>query len=172
MFLAGSVGSSSGGSVTRSLDLGLTWGVTYLGGNVIAPIGSGVNAGTIAFNGKIVIGGGGAITVPIAYSDYVEAGAGIVNSGSNSNGSFVQFADGTMLGMGQYTTSGATVSWTFPVAFISPPFTWAQGYTQAGISFYISVGAPSDTAGNGYAAFTIGGAANYPFWGYEIGRWR
>ena len=113
----------------------------------------------------------------LMFNIYVDSSGNVTSddwqiSGSNSNGRFVQFADGTMLGMGQYTTSGSAVSWTFPVAFISPPFTWAQGYTQSGLSFYISVGAPSDTAGNGYAALTVGGAANYPFWGYEIGRWR
>ena len=57
----------------------------------------------------------------------VVAGGDIVSSGSNSNGSYIQFADGTMecwlLGFVTYFQNSNFTSgtWTFPVPFVSAP---------------------------------------------------
>ena len=112
------------GNIARSLDLGLTWGVLYGDGltvNVLSTYGYTV---CISNLGKIIVAGRDATTgIPIVYSDYVEAGAGIVESGSNSNGSFIQFADGTMecryTSMPGQIAHAATL--TFPVPFIAAP---------------------------------------------------
>src|SRR5208282_982254 len=98
------VACTNGGQVARSLDLGLTWGVQYGSNSTITVLST--NIFTIAKNGlgRFVIGGYDSSNIPISYTDYVEAGAGIVNSGSNSNGSFVQFADGTMIMRGMIIT--------------------------------------------------------------------
>src|SRR5208282_3675881 len=115
------VACTNGGQVARSLDLGLTWGVQYGSNSTITVLST--NIFTIAKNGlgRFVIGGYDSSNIPISYTDYVEAGAGIVNSGSNSNGSFVQFADGTMImrGMIITPTASAGVVFTPPAAFIN-----------------------------------------------------
>jgi hypothetical protein len=48
-------------------------------------------------------------------------GSGIVETGTNANGSFTKFADGTMICIapGFASASGAAATWTFPAAFAS-----------------------------------------------------
>ncbi len=48
-------------------------------------------------------------------------GSGIVETGTNANGSFTRFADGTMICVldGFASASGAAATWTFPAAFAS-----------------------------------------------------
>lgn len=46
----------------------------------------------------------------------------IVQSGSNANGSFIRYADGTQICSAWVTSSSAgNVTWTFPMAFVSAP---------------------------------------------------
>ena len=122
------VAGTTNGKCSRSLDLGLTWGITYGANNAAQILGTSIYAIATNGNGRFVVGGYGT-TYSIAYSDYVEAGAGIVNSGSNSNGSYIQFADGTMecwyVSSNLLTTNGggspvcySSTSFTFPISFV------------------------------------------------------
>lgn len=65
------------------------------------------------------------------------AGAVIVDSGSNTNGSWVRWSNGLQV-CWQTTTAvfsnsvrSADIDWTFPVAFKSPPFVAANSYNSA-----------------------------------------
>ncbi len=80
-------------------------------------------------------------------SQGLTTGGHIIESGSNANGEYVKFADGTMIctlrknvtiALESYAAGGAalaqgTTNWTFPVAFSSPPtvtcgqFQWGTG---------------------------------------------
>jgi len=162
------------GNACRSLDLGLTWGITYTNNNVESVLTTYIYS--IASNGinRIVVAGYDSSGISIAYSDYVEAGAGIVNSGSNSNGSFVQFADGTMECRAYIPGSTYGSTQTFPGAFTARPeglsltpdlndagaYFFLQPYNVLAYSFQVN----SRTAGGGTGSFGI----NY----IAIGRWR
>ncbi len=125
------------GNTCRSLDLGLTWGTEYGDNQTTIPAGMNIVYG-LAFSsawgrdGRFYAGGNitSSFYAGVVYSDYVEAGAGIVESGSNSNGSYVKYADGTMVqvgGGGPYTTGTTSYNGfyivdftlTFPVPFFS-----------------------------------------------------
>jgi hypothetical protein len=116
--------ASTTGKVTRSLDMGLTWGIKYGSGSYVTVLATSVYSLASNGLGRFYIGGYDTVGAsPIAYSDYVEAGAGIVNSGSNSNGSYVQYADGTMrCRFGLYIAAAGSATWTFPVPFIATDY--------------------------------------------------
>ena len=123
IFMLAASKSLTDGAAVRSLDLGVTWGVRYNDNgrkSVFADACFG-----IGFDGgkRFMLGGFSIVgDVPIAYTDYVEAGAGIVESGSNSNGSYIKFDDGTMecrfASVGKLAHASTV---TFPVPFISAP---------------------------------------------------
>ncbi len=80
--------------------------------------------------------------------------AGIIERGSNANGEYVRFADGTQIcwtlntsGPGITTGAGVEITWNFPAAFLSAPtLTGSGGVTTAGttgIAARISVGLPA-----------------------------
>ena len=81
--------------VARSLDLGVTWGIKNGDLSTASPISSWVYTIAISPAGNAILGGIDAGNT-LAYTDYVEAGAGIVESGSNTNGSYIKFSDGTI----------------------------------------------------------------------------
>ncbi|MGN5077383.1 hypothetical protein ACTG2C_22415 [Aeromonas veronii] len=57
----------------------------------------------------------------VSQSSGVPTGA-IIERGKNANGSFIKFADGTLLCWKEITSSaGSAPSWTFPVAFLVTP---------------------------------------------------
>lgn len=57
----------------------------------------------------------------VSETDGVPTGA-IVQSGSNANGSFIRYADGTQICSAWVTSSSAgNVTWTFPMTFVSAP---------------------------------------------------
>ena len=129
VFVAGGVGVAA-----RSLDLGLTWGINYGSNSTVTVLSTYLYA--IASNGagRFVVVGYDISNVSIAYTDYVEAGAGIVSSGSNSNGYYIQFADGTMecwyVSSNLLTTNGnyqnpiyysSGAVFTFPIPFVGNP---------------------------------------------------
>ena len=170
------------GTVARSLDLGLTWGVQYNINSTLTVLTTYIDA--IASNGqaRFVVGGLDTSNISLAYTDYVEAGAGIVSSGSNSNGSYIQFADGTMeewAVKASITTSVAdgavyvnSVTVTFPIAFVgslpiiitgslqNANMTWGgmtQGLTLATTNIYV-VGPANSCSG-------------YPFY-IAVGKWK
>ena len=107
----------------------------------------------------------------------------IVESGSNANGSYVKFADGTMICHGKtadattsnaagavfYNGSGFTV--TFPVAFYAAPTVFASAESSAGIV----IGARITSVGTaGAMLFLIGSIATnsgHLTW-IGIGRWK
>jgi hypothetical protein len=70
----------------------------------------------------------------------VRVGASIVNAGSNANGTYIQFDDGTMIQYGVITwatvgTTGIEITVTFPTSFIN------TGYSETAM-----IGDPSSTA--------------------------
>ncbi|MBA4274031.1 MAG: hypothetical protein C0436_00095 [Alphaproteobacteria bacterium] len=79
-------------------------------------------------------------------------GAGIIESGSNSNGSYVKFSDGTMECWGTYTvifsntvTAGAII--TYPQPFISPPsFNHNANDHQSGVGYLLPASSVNPTS--------------------------
>jgi hypothetical protein len=69
----------------------------------------------------------------------------IIERGSNANGEYVKFADGTLIctltttgtALAIGTSTNATLTWTFPIAFIvSPDFVNVTGSPDADVDFY------------------------------------
>ena len=64
--------------------------------------------------------------------------AGIIGSGSNANGSFIKFSDGTMICKtyvaSQTTDSTGRVTWTFPAAFLTGEIPTVTVSTVASLS--------------------------------------
>ncbi len=56
----------------------------------------------------------------VSQSDGVPTGA-VIERGSNANGSYVKFADGTMIATFNATLSSGSYTWTYPVAFAAAP---------------------------------------------------
>lgn len=114
----------------------------------------------------------------------------IVGSGSNANGSYLQFSDGTMIcwysyrvtasnskfatSYGSIYHNGAT-TWTFPVKFTGVPKIIATAYLKGGIGGFNITTVPNDTAIAGYEySFTSYdfGAGNAGVDFVAIGRWK
>ncbi|UBB15409.1 hypothetical protein [Comamonas odontotermitis] len=120
----------------------------------IAAGGTGVSAGTVA-DVRTALGLGSAAVAPIlgtvSQSGGVPTGA-IVQRGSNANGEFVRFADGTMICQHSFTESlnlntqasgfyFATQGWTFPATFAVAP----QVIPQTRIGSQLTPMAPGDS---------------------------
>ncbi len=96
-------------------------------------------------------------------------GTSIISSGSNANGYWIQYADGTMMeatnGSMTFSVSGSTISWTFPLPFTTTyyatlfPANWNAVWYSNGFST-TSVNAGSNTFSGSVLAY-----------GYAIGRW-
>lgn len=75
--------------------------------------------------GNIAVGLESTYYTPILVSEYqmADLGAGIIESGQNSNGSYVKFSDGTMIQHAKtaYTGAYAVIAVTFPASFVAPP---------------------------------------------------
>jgi hypothetical protein len=83
----------------------------------------------------------------------------IIERGSNSNGEFVRFADGTQICLRTasltatavtnapfyYTTSGDEITWTYPASFISTPMVMGS-CTSANLAFFGSSRAVGSTS--------------------------
>jgi len=114
----------------------------------------------------------------------------IVGYGSNANGSYLQFSDGTMIcwysyrvtasnsyfqtAYGSIYHNGAT-TWNFPVKFTGVPKIIATAYLKGGIGGFNITTVPNDTAIAGYeysfAKYDFGaGNAGVDF--VAIGRWK
>jgi len=108
------------------------------------------------------------------------AGVAIAASGSNSNGAYAKFADGTMICTHKLVSSGsADVTWTYPVAFVSGNVPAFAG-TNAGVSPDADGGRILTNAGhvrtNTYIKFHAyilanGGRSTSTFQMSAIGRW-
>jgi photosystem II stability/assembly factor-like uncharacterized protein len=177
---------TSDGYTARSIDLGLSWGVKYGDSStltVLATLGYSV---CITSNGRVVIAGRDTVSsLPIAYSDYVEAGAGIVESGSNSNGSWIKFADGTMECWGLtgqiMTTTGwggglyysAYVYFNLPATFIEDPLIVGNCVNDSG-NYHLSVDFPEVHPSSFVVLMFspyLGGSTCAVSW-HAIGRWK
>lgn len=103
-----------------------------------------------------------------AIKDLNEKIAGIVESGSNDNGSWVKYADGTMEQWGSATFTGAETGTTgsykritFPQAFANNKFSvnytplYEGGYAQNIILYVILTGTDKYGSGNALSADTV-----------------
>jgi hypothetical protein len=119
-----------------------------------------------------------AIGMALANSDGV-----MVSSGSNSNGYWIKFSDGTMQQWGSATcvwTASAvgSVIVTFPTAFIgtAPSFNYTPHGTISGADYVIPVGGTVPTLTTGYISgrSAAGGAysGTVPFTWHAIGKWK
>ena len=159
---------SDAGTVSRSLDIGLTWGVNYGKNDVLAIIGTqGLGIAASPQGRIVVVGYDSSGAVSIAYTDYVEAGAGIVESGSNPNGSWIKFDDGTMecCGWGFLTwISGSqirTATVNFPVAFIDTNIKIVSGASGWKISDPSGVSDVSGVEGIVWASSALLGVSSF-----------
>ncbi|UST60795.1 hypothetical protein [Pseudomonas moraviensis] len=110
---------------------------------------------------------------------------GIIERSSNSNGSYVKFADGTLIctqtnqgSLGFYNASNIGFIWTYPHPFSSYNFATANIVGTLGIARGVtSVGAYSRNATTAnISAFSLGGfagsdATSFTFDCFAIGRW-
>lgn len=111
--------------------------------------------------------------------------AGIIDAGSNANGSYIKFEDGTMIAVGYFTPSVAvntaggsifygTYAWTFPLAFYAAP-TYINANVERTGAILWGGGSPTATV-NGYTFYLISGsslaAALTGVRCIAIGRWK
>jgi len=98
-------------------------------GDIIMNPGSNINPATINASGACAFGSAtiagevayhrGNIVATVSQSGGIPTG-GVVQKGSNANGEFVRFADGTQICWHSLITSAAGgVTWTYPIAFIN-----------------------------------------------------
>jgi hypothetical protein len=164
--------------------MGNTWGIKYGDSNYSQLSLTTGYCALVLSTGRILVAGSASSGHPILYSDYVEAGAGIVESGSNSNGSWIKFDDGTMIewfmSAATLTTANAngnifyvnSASLTFPAAFIANPnVSMISGVVTVGVPWAGGAIALSATA----VTLRLCGAAanNAGYYGYiAIGKWK
>lgn len=119
----------------------------------------------------------GNILGTVSESSGVPTGA-VIERGSNANGEYARFADGTMIctirsryvGSSLLIAGGSTMTWTFPSTFSSTNHLCVTA-TNDTVSFnglYIYTGTNLSTSGVG---ITNGGAASTYFNATAIGRW-
>lgn len=147
MLYAGSTAST----VRVSSDLGLTWT------NANAPFSSGYLHAVAAYDMyRYAV----ADTLQGALSVWSEAGAGIVETGSNSNGSWIKWADGTMDcdATLYFQVSEYDITWSYPAVFTAPPrIVTGVGDTTTPNDAYVFLGYPMATVSQ--ALFFVRGAA-------------
>lgn len=116
----------------------------------------------------------------VAQSSGVPTGS-IIERGSNANGEYVRFADGTQIctadGVAQATDtsigvlffSGSTESWTFPIAFSGLPF--VTGSVQGASIRSVNAGSSSSTQGSYRQSGPTTSAALLTSKLMAVGRW-
>lgn len=103
----------------------------------------------------------------------------IYDSGSNANGNWIKWADGTMQCWGLFPGSTSDPIWTFPQAFISTPSFWGNCQSGAGGSptvllaiYSTSVSTTSvqtrTRSQNGAVTAALGGDFSF----FAIGKWK
>ena len=112
-----------------------------------------------------------------AMFDTAQATFGIVDSGSNSNGSYVKFADGTMECWGRVVSSAYPDTVTFPASFIDTNYRLVVNHLETSIANIVSNESPTvrtvagtaiwSNVGNTGASHTTGSIE----W-HAIGRWK
>ncbi|MBF8720514.1 phage tail protein [Pseudomonas guariconensis] len=177
-------------------DIANTWGSTLAGlGSVstenVVPVTKGGTGGTTQATARNGLGLKSAavadIVGTVSQSSGVPTGA-IMETGKNANGTYVKYADGTMIcwknnlegvnidqpagPAGLFITASPGVSWTFPVAFSGPdlPFVTCIASNFGGIWFTIggrSLSAVFEMRGVRGASYT----GNFGIQAMAIGRW-
>ena len=116
--------------------------------------------------------------------EFGQGGAPIVESGSNANGEYVKYADGTMIcnhtqssTVVTNTSAGANyvspiISWTYPSSFISNPVVILSCSYVSGSASWGFTGTVSTTGITGARMVSYGNTAtSYPAF-FAIGRWK
>lgn len=108
--------------------------------------------------------------------------SGIVSSGSNANGNWTKFADGTMIcthvligpiSMGLYLTGlyQGVLTWTFPSQFVGSPVVSGTGVDQSSVGWVSGGNITQSSAGIVYFSKTSSVAGSgLPV--MAIGRWK
>jgi hypothetical protein len=110
----------------------------------------------------------GNILGTVSESGGVPTGA-IIESGSNANGEFVKYADGTMICTQGFPQETST-TWTYPVAFASAPRIQATN-TVGNLPRFCSVSGPSTTSVVVYRWTDTGTSSASFAHALAIGRW-
>ncbi len=96
--------------------------------------------------------------------------AAIIEKGSNANGRYVKFADGTQICVQEDTTATqittaegsvyrtASESWTYPAAFLSAATTTLTGIAKDAVYSWFGSGGASSTNSIGYYSIMRGGS--------------
>lgn len=110
----------------------------------------------------------------------------IIESGSNANGNYVKYADGTMVCYGTKSGTGTLADYwttfkkiegittTFPVAFVSTPsITISSISAQSNNIFSVGIDASSSSSFNALILKPSGSSnQNYAFGWIAVGRWK
>lgn len=126
-------------SISLKADPSGTFGEILVNGAVVAKL---------PVTGNAVIPG---LVGTVSQSGGVPTGA-VVERGSNANGAYVRFADGTQIcWVGSSFTGVAQVTWTFPASFVSTPqLTASVDNSPAPAYYFIAVSVPSPSAATLY----------------------
>lgn len=181
----GTEGSATTGreaAETRPINVAGVWTIRLFGstsnvGNIdVAQLAAQVNTlDNAAYKKTNIVGS-------VSQTGGVPTGA-IIETGSNANGRYTKYADGTMIcyfnqaqSMAATTAAGsmfyAASTWTFPAAFSSPP-TYSNVASRAGGVCFSSgyVANPTNTSA-GFTVFDFISATNtYNIQHFAIGRW-
>jgi hypothetical protein len=109
----------------------------------------------------------GNIVGTVSEASGVPTGA-IIESGSNANGEFVKYADGTLICTVSAINGGST--WTFPVAFSSAP-KMTNASVAGNNARFTTLGAPSTTSVATFGWLVSGSASTAASDLCAIGRW-
>jgi hypothetical protein len=106
----------------------------------------------------------------------------VIERGSNANGEYVRFADGTQIctrttlsaanastATGSLFRSSASVTWTFPAAFAAAPA--VSGNTDDADSWLVTAAAPTTTASDLRAMAAVSKASALTLRATAVGRW-
>jgi hypothetical protein len=109
----------------------------------------------------------------VSESAGVPTGA-VIESGSNANGKYVRFADGTQICIRHFSPGATSHAWTYPAAFISSASSnlAVNAIVFSGSAALVSVDfSPSATASTFLLWDTAGAALSSQIHATAIGRW-
>lgn len=115
----------------------------------------------------------------VSQSSGVPTGS-VIQRGSNANGEYVKWADGTMIATHRVTPAsgpstangslfqGPATTWTFPVAFVAAPVVTAGGTTS---NRWVTSSDPSTTAVSVRENIAVSSITAFPINVQAVGRW-